>query len=72
MYVSTFMKSSSKVIICQRLGFLWKPNNTGKDIWPWPRIANQNLKQNALTQNADGLQAMSVLYMILIEAVIQQ
>ena len=48
-----------------------KPNNAGKDMWRRAEIANQKLKQNAQTHDADGLQAMSLLYMTLLEAVSQ-
>ena len=42
-----------------------KTNNTRKD-------AKQNLKQNAQTQNADGMQVMSVLYITQLETISQQ
>ena len=45
------------------------PNNTGNDMWQWAQIAIQTLKQTAQTQNADDMQAMSVLSMTLLEAV---
>ena len=41
-------------------------------MWQRPQTANQQLKQSAQTQDADGMQAMSVLYMALLEAVCQQ
>ena len=34
-----------------------KPNKAGKNMWLRARIANQNLKQNVQTQDADGMQA---------------
>ena len=49
-----------------------KPNNAGKDIWQRVQTVNQKLKQNAQTQDVDGMQAMSVLYMTQLEAVSQQ
>ena len=38
-----------------------KPNNAGKGIWLRAQATNQKLKQNAETQDADGMQALSVL-----------
>ena len=49
-----------------------KPNNAGEDMQQRAQTANQKLKQNAPTQDADVMQAMSVLYMTLIEVVSQQ
>ena len=37
-----------------------KPNKADKDMWLRARIANQMLKQNVLTQDADGMQAFCV------------
>ena len=34
-----------------------KPNNAGKDMWLRDKTANQKLKQNVQTQDADPLQA---------------
>ena len=34
-----------------------KPNKAGKNKWLWAETANQNLKQNAQTQDAYGMQA---------------
>ena len=39
-----------------------KPNNTGKEMWQRAQTANQKLKQNAQTHDADSMQAISVLY----------
>ena len=33
-----------------------KPSNAGKDTWPRAQIANQKLKQNVQTPDADGMQ----------------
>ena len=41
-------------------------------MWLQAQTANQKLKQNALTQDADGIQALSVLYMTQLEAIFQQ
>ena len=41
-------------------------------MWQRAQTSNQKLKHNAQTQDADGVQTMSVLYMILLEAVSQQ
>ena len=49
-----------------------KPYNAGEDMWLRAQTANQKLKQNAQTQDADGMQAMSVLYMTLLETVSQE
>ena len=32
-----------------------KPKNAGKNMWMRAQIANQKLKQNAQTQDADGM-----------------
>ena len=41
-------------------------------MWQRAQTAHQKLKQNAQTQDADGMQAMSVFfYMTLLEAVFQ-
>ena len=42
-----------------------KPNNAGKD-------ANQKWKKTAQAEDAEGMQAMSVLYMKQLEAIFQQ
>ena len=34
-----------------------KPNKADKNMWLRDQIANQNQKQNAQTQDADGMQA---------------
>ena len=49
-----------------------KPIMTGEDMWLQAPTANQKLKQNAQTQDADGRQAMSVFYMTQLEAISQQ
>ena len=36
-----------------------KPSKAGKDMLQWAQTANQSLKRNAQTQDADGIQAMS-------------
>ena len=41
-------------------------------MWLRAQSANQKLKQNTQTQDADAMQAMPVLYMTLLEAVSQQ
>ena len=41
-------------------------------MWQRAQTPIQKLKQNAQTQNPDAMQAMSVLYMTLLEAVSQQ
>ena len=33
-----------------------KPNKAGKNMWLRAQIVNQNLKQNAQTEDADGMQ----------------
>ena len=42
-----------------------KPNNAGKD-------TKEKLKQNVQTQDAGGMQAISVLYMTQLEAISKQ
>ena len=49
-----------------------KPNNAGKDMWQGAQTGNKKTKQNAQTQKSDGVQAMSLFYMTLLEAVSQQ
>ena len=49
-----------------------KPNNEGKDMWQRAQPVNQYLKGSAQTQDAEGMQVMSVMYMTLLEAVFQQ
>ena len=49
-----------------------KLNTTGKDMWQRAQPANQKLKQNAQIQDTIGMQAMSVLYMTVLDAVSQQ
>ena len=46
-----------------------KPNRAGKNMWLRVQIANQNLKQNAQTQDAVGVQTFSALYMTQLEAI---
>ena len=41
-------------------------------MWQRAQTAIQKLKQNAKIQNPDGMQAMPVLYMTLLETVSQQ
>ena len=40
-----------------------KPNNAGKIIWLRAQTLNQKLKQNAVTQDADGRQVIFLCYM---------
>ena len=49
-----------------------KPNNSGKDMWLLAQTANQKLKQNAQTQDVDGMQAFPVLYIKNSEAISQR
>ena len=50
-----------------------KPKNAGKDMWQRAQTEfNQKFEQNSQTQDADGGQAMSVLYMTLLETVSQE
>ena len=49
-----------------------KPNNAGKNIWLRAQTLNQKLKQNAQTQDADGMQALSVLNTTKLEGISQQ
>ena len=49
-----------------------KPNNADKDMWQQGQTANVKLKHNGQTQDADGMQGMSVSYITLLEAVSQQ
>ena len=49
-----------------------KRNNAGKSMWQRSQTANQKFKQNAQTQDADGMQAMSVLYMTQLEVTPQE
>ena len=46
-----------------------KLNNAGEDIWQRAQNANQKFEWNTQTQDADGTQAMSVLYKTLLEPV---
>ena len=46
-----------------------KRNNADKDMWQRAQTANKKFKQNAQTQDADGMQGMPVLYMIQLEAI---
>ena len=48
-----------------------KPNNASKYIWLRSQAANQKLNQNAQTQDAEGIQAISVLYMTQLDAISQ-
>ena len=49
-----------------------KPNNAGKDMQFRAIFTNQKLKQNERTQDAVGMQALSVLYMTQLKAISQQ
>ena len=55
--VLTFMQLLLKVIVCQSLVFSNADGN-----------ANEKLKQDAQTENADGMQAMPALHMTQLEA----
>ena len=59
MKILTFMKLASYVINCYRLIFTYESNQStcGCEL----KTATENLQQNAQTQDADGIQAMSVL-----------
>ena len=49
-----------------------KPNKADRNLWLWAQITNQNLKQNAQTQDADGRQVFfSVLYTTHLETTFQ-
>ena len=41
-----------------------KPNNAGEDMWLQAGTASEKLKQNAHKQDADGMQALPVLYSV--------
>ena len=41
------------------------PKDAGEFTWLQAQIANQKLKQNAQTQDVDGMQALSVLYILI-------
>ena len=49
-----------------------KPWNACKGMWLWAQTAKQKLKRIAQTQNADGMQVMSELYIRVLEAASQQ
>ena len=49
-----------------------KPNKAGKDMWLRSQTAHQKLKQKAQTQDADGMQVLSALYMAQLEAIPKQ
>ena len=49
-----------------------KPNNAGNDMWPQAQTTNQKFEQNSRTQDADGMQALFVLYITQLEAIYQQ
>ena len=49
-----------------------KSNNADKYMWLRAQILNQKLNLNTQTQDVDGMQAMSVFYMIQKEAISQQ
>ena len=48
-----------------------KPNDAGEDMWLWAETANENLKEEAQTQDADGMQDLSVLHMTQVEVISQ-
>ena len=47
-------------------------NNVGEDQWQRAETATEKGKQNAQTQYADGMQALSMLYMRQLEALSRQ
>ena len=49
-----------------------KPNNAGEDTYLWAGTANEKLKQNLQTQDADGTKAISVSYVTQSQAISQQ
>ena len=49
-----------------------KPNNADEDMWLRVETANKMLKQDAQTQDAVGVQAMSVFYMAKVKFISQQ
>ena len=49
-----------------------KPNSTGKDIWLQAQTAYEKVKQDAHTQDAEGMKIMSVLQMTRLYAIFQQ
>ena len=52
--------------------FVFVRDNAGKDMWLWAQTANVKLKQDAQTaQDADGMLAMSLLYVTQLEAISQ-
>ena len=48
-----------------------KPNKAGENIQLRAQFPNQNLKQKAQTQDDDGIQIFSALYMTQLEALFQ-
>ena len=46
-----------------------RPNNASKAMWLWAETANEKLKQDVQTQDADDMQAIPVLLMTQLEAV---
>ena len=52
--------------------FTWNRITQDKDVWLRAQTANQKLKQNAQTQDADGMQALSVIYITQLDAISQQ
>ena len=48
-----------------------EPNNAGKDMCQRTQTTNQKFEQKAQTQDAKGMQAMYVLYITLLEAVLK-
>ena len=49
-----------------------EPNNAGQNMWLRTENANKNVKQYAQTGDTDGMQAMYVLYITQIDAMLQQ
>ena len=49
-----------------------KPNNAGKEMWLRVQTVNQKLKQNAQTQDGDGMQTIFVQNMTQLEVIFQQ
>ena len=47
-------------------------NNAGKDMWLRAQTANQKWKQKIQTEDSNGIQVLSVVYMTQIEPICQQ
>ena len=51
---------------------VWLCPNADEDVWLRAETANERLKQNTRTQDADCMPAVSVLYMTQLDAISQQ